>query len=88
MLNFKQKKFFFQYKIIILHIFIILIITSCNLNIFQKNHNFFFDENDKNNFKKIITPNGIKLPDEDLEYKIPYTEEDLKKEKIDIFPPV
>ncbi|QFQ32833.1 hypothetical protein FQV33_02515 [Buchnera aphidicola (Aphis fabae)] len=88
MLTFNKNVFFFKKKIIILKIFIILSVTSCNINVLQKNHNLFINENNQNQFKKLIIPKEINIPTEDQEYKIPYTEEDLKKDKIDIFPPV
>ncbi|WP_261979502.1 hypothetical protein [Buchnera aphidicola] len=61
--------------------------TSCNLDI-SENHNFLFNKNNQNQFNKLVIPKGINIPTEDQEYKIPYTEEDLKKEKNNIFPPV
>ncbi|QCI16359.1 hypothetical protein D9V60_00480 [Buchnera aphidicola (Aphis craccivora)] len=88
MLNFNKNTFFFQKKVIILKFFIILSVTSCHLNILQKNHNILFNKNNQNQLKKLIIPEEINVPTEDQEYKIPYTEEDLQKEKIDIFPPV
>lgn len=74
-----KKNFFFQKKVIILKIFIILFISSCNLNKFQNN---------QYQLKKIIIPKEINIFTEDPQYKIPYTEEDLKKNKNDILPPV
>lgn len=88
MLNFNKNKFFYLKKIIILKIFIIFLVTSCNLNIMQKNQNILLNENNQKQLKKLIVPKGISIPNEDQEYKIPYTEEDLKKENNDIFPPV
>ncbi|WP_343154335.1 hypothetical protein [Buchnera aphidicola] len=54
----------------------------------QKNQNILLNENNQKQLKKLIVPKGISIPNEDQEYKIPYTEEDLKKENNDIFPPV
>ena len=87
MLTLNKKKFFFRKKVIILKIFIILSITSCDLNILKQNNNLLLDKNSPNQFKKLIIPKEINIPKENKEYKIPYTEEELNKENSDIFPP-
>ncbi|QCI17507.1 hypothetical protein D9V61_00475 [Buchnera aphidicola (Acyrthosiphon lactucae)] len=86
MLILKYYKKFFKITIIfqILNVFLI---TSCTLKNIQNNHNFDF-YNKKNQFKKLIIPKGISIPNIKEEYKIPYTDEDLKKENHNIFPPI
>ncbi|QIQ41149.1 MAG: hypothetical protein G4B00_00480 [Buchnera aphidicola (Aphis urticata)] len=69
-------------------IFILISLSSCDLDIFTNHPKHFIDTNNQNTLKKLIIPKGINFPTEDKEYAIPYTEEDLKKEKIDISPPV
>ncbi|UPT14476.1 hypothetical protein [Buchnera aphidicola] len=88
MLNFNKNKLFFKKKIIILKIFIVFSLTSCDLKILQNYPKCFNTENNQNTLNKLIIPKGINFPNTNEEYKIPYTEKDLKKNKIDIFPPV
>ncbi|WAI18186.1 MAG: hypothetical protein OW723_02025 [Buchnera aphidicola (Acyrthosiphon caraganae)] len=71
--------------VIIFQILNIFLITSCTLKDFNKYH----DCNEiKNQFKKLIIPEGINLPNKKEEYNIPYTEKDLEKENRNIFPPI
>lgn len=88
MLIFNKNKIFFQKKVIILKIFILVSLSSCDLDILKNHPKYFINASNQNTLQKLIIPKGINFPTEDKEYKIPYTEEDLKKEKIDIFPPV
>lgn len=71
--------------IIVFQILFFSLITSCTL---KKNDTFFLNEEHDNQLKKLIIPKGINMPEENQEYKIPYTQKDLNKKNYDIFPPV
>ncbi|QIQ41707.1 MAG: hypothetical protein G4A98_00470 [Buchnera aphidicola (Microlophium carnosum)] len=86
MLILKYYRTFFK-KTIIFQILNIFLITSCTLKDFKKNDDFDF-YNTKNQFKKLIVPKGISIPDKKEEYSIPYTDKDLEKKNHDIFPPI
>ncbi|CAL4319069.1 Putative outer membrane protein assembly factor BamC [Buchnera aphidicola (Protaphis terricola)] len=85
---FKKNIFFFKNKIIILQLFFIFSLTSCNLNSSPKNYNILFNKNNLHQFKKLIIPKDINFPHENPEYKIPYTKKDINRENINIFPPI
>ncbi|QCI22556.1 hypothetical protein [Buchnera aphidicola] len=76
MLILKYYRKFFK-KIIIFQILNVFLITSCT-----------FKDLKKNQFKKLIIPEGISIPKKKEEYSIPYTDKDLEKENYDIFPPI
>ena len=78
------RKFF--KRIIIFQILNLLLITSCTLKDVKKNDGFDF-YNTKNQFKKLVIPEGTNIPDTTEEYSIPYTDKDLEKENYNIFPP-
>lgn len=73
--------------IIIFQILNTLLITSCTLKDLKKNQ-MFNGSNKKYQFKKLIIPRGINIPNKQEEYSIPYKDEDLKKENHNIFPPI
>ncbi|QCI25326.1 hypothetical protein D9V77_00475 [Buchnera aphidicola (Sitobion avenae)] len=63
-----------------------LFITSCTLKDFKRSQSVNSD-NIRHQFRKLIIPEGINIPDENKDYSIPYTDKDLEKKDFDIFPP-